>query len=109
MKNIENGFRKSAEFILKNMVKPVREYIEAYKSDSWKKDRYTYIRELNELYENLQSVRDGRLNYCCKHYDNLESLPKEEIELQTEINDILVEIYKIKKEIDNELNKEGGW
>jgi hypothetical protein len=109
MRNIEDGFKKSAEFILKTMIKPVRDYIESYKSDSWKKDRYTFLRELNKLYDNLQSVRDGRLNYCCKQYENLESLPKEEIKLQTELNDVLVEIYKIKKGIDNELNKESGW
>jgi hypothetical protein len=109
MINIEDGFKKSAEFILKTMVKPVRDYIEAYKSDSWKKDRDTFLRELNELYDNLQSVRDGRLNYCCKHYENLELLPKEEVQLQTELNDLLVEIYEIKKGIDNEQNKESDW
>jgi hypothetical protein len=108
MKNVDDELKRSAKAIINILIKPSKSFIQAYKCGSLKKERDSLIRDLNKLYNDLKYIQDGRINYCCEKYENLDLLSEEEVKLQREINDILIEIYNIKKEIENELNKESG-
>jgi hypothetical protein len=100
MKNIDNELIRSAEAIIDILIKPTRNLIQIYKCDPWEKD--SFLRELNELYLTFKYIQDGILNYCCKQYENLELLPKEEVNLQTELNNLLIEIYEMKKDLEKQ-------
>jgi hypothetical protein len=102
MENIDDDLERSTQSFIDILIKPTRNLIHSYKCDPWKKDKYSFLRKLNKLYDDFKYIQDGRLNYYCKQYENLKLLPEEEVRLQVELNDLLVEIYELKKNIEKQ-------